>query len=131
MNRTIGGASLPRLFPSHISENMFRSSFRPASEISRFDSEEFFFVVPILILNPADFNSLAVLAISCLSEESNAGQTRLHHPSYMERNQFCFLPAFLQASVLLPPCISSSIFCVMKSLVLSSAFVRSSHADNR
>ena len=40
--------SLPRLFPSHITENMLRCSFRPASEISRIDSEEFFFVVQYL-----------------------------------------------------------------------------------
>ena len=48
-----GGASLPRLFPSHITEDMLWSPFRPAAEICRFNPEELFFVIPVL--NPADF----------------------------------------------------------------------------
>ncbi len=43
-----GGASLPRLFPSHITEDMLRLLFRPASEISRFNPEEFLFVIRVL-----------------------------------------------------------------------------------
>ena len=40
-------------FLSHITEDMLRSPFRPATEIRRFYSEEFLFVIPIL--NPTDF----------------------------------------------------------------------------
>ena len=63
-----GGASLPRLFPSHITEDMLRSPFRPAFEICRFDSEEVFFVVPIL--HAADFQIIfrweKLVILSCL-----------------------------------------------------------------
>ena len=112
------GASLPRLFPSHITEDMLRSTFWPASEIRRLDSEEFLFVVPVL--NPRRFQSsggtsyfLPIRRIQCWS------------------NQIVSSFMYGKKPVLLPPWISSSIFCVMRSLVLSSVFVRSSHADNR
>ena len=63
-----GGSSLPRLFPSHITEDMLRSPFRPAFEICRFDSEEVFFVVPIL--HAADFQIIfrweKLVILSCL-----------------------------------------------------------------